>query len=53
MKSDAEIDKLINQLVEQLHERNGASKHPGLSYESGVRYALEWVLGSDEHPLDD
>lgn len=31
----------------------GRSKYPGMTYEQGIRDALEWVLGeSDEMPLE-
>ena len=35
-------------------EIKGRSKFPGMTYEQGVRNALEWVLGySDSTPMED
>ena len=32
---------------------NGESKYPSMSYEDGVKYALEWILYAQEPPLPD
>jgi hypothetical protein len=30
------------------------SKYPGMTYEEGVRAALEWVTGDvDDHPMEE
>lgn len=51
-KTPEEINDLLNACVES--EATEKSKFPGMSYEEGVKYALEWVLGiSDVHPLQD
>ena len=34
-------------------EEEGSSKYPGMSYEQGIKAALEWVLGEGPHPLED
>jgi len=45
---EAELDKAVTQI------HLGRSKFPGMSYEEGVRAALEWVLGHcDESPMED
>lgn len=50
--TDKAIDKLLNQCAEA--EDDGTTKFPGMTYEQGVKAALEWVTGeSDNHPLAD
>lgn len=40
--------------AECLHaEDKGRSKFPGMSYEQGVKAALEWVLGEGPQPMED
>jgi hypothetical protein len=49
-RSDEEIDELINKCHEQANK--GRSKYPGMSFEEGVREALDWVFGDqEENPL--
>ena len=43
--TDAEIQEQIDASYE--------SDMYGMSYEEGVRYALEWVLGGDDKPIED
>jgi len=52
-KTDAEINDLIQQCMEA--EMKGTSKFPGMSYEQGIKNALDWMVdtGADDyHPLD-
>ena len=50
-REDSDVDELLNQCVEQ--EEKGNSKYPGMSYERGIRAAIEWLLGWEEiHPLE-
>ena len=42
-----QIEEQLNKAVEQGDE--GGSKWPGMTYEEGVRNALEWVLGDYDH----
>ena len=44
-RSEAEIQEQI--------DRSYESDMHGMSYEEGVRYALEWVLGNDAKPIED
>lgn len=30
---------------------NGESKYPSMTYEDGVKYALEWILFASEPPI--
>ena len=48
---EEEMDAVINDCVES--EENGESRWPGMTYEQGVKAALEWVQGYGEHPLTD
>lgn len=50
-RSEEEINDQLCAAVEAMDQ---GSKYPGMSYEEGVKYALEWVLGySDEKPMED
>lgn len=47
-----EIDELMNQIAE-LEER-GDTRYPGMTYEQGIKAAIEWITGmSGDHPLDE
>jgi len=49
MKTKEEIYKQIDKAMEAINE---GGKFNGMSYEDGVKYALEWVCGdSDEEPM--
>jgi hypothetical protein len=43
-----EVEAEINAAAESLDKYGGAGQWPVMSYESGVRQALEWVLGDDD-----
>lgn len=44
-----EIDEQLNRAFEA--EASG-SNYPGMSYEQGVKYALDWITGqSEEEPI--
>lgn len=48
-KSDVEIDDLLNQCCEQ--EDQGGSRFSGMSYEQGMRAAIEWLTNEEwDHP---
>lgn len=50
-KTEEEIDDVLNRASEA--EDEGVSKYPGMSYEQGIKAALEWALGLvSENPLD-
>lgn len=50
-KSREEIDSCMNLAAEAIEQ---GSKYPGMTYEEGVRAALEWVTGDvSEHPMEE
>jgi len=49
--TEEQIDEVINQCVES--EETGESRWPGMTYEQGVRAALEWIQGYGENPMED
>ena len=47
-------EDLVAEQIERcyLAEKNG-SKYPGMTYEEGIRAALDWVTGfSDDEPME-
>lgn len=46
-----EIDDVLNRCVES--EESGESRWPGMTYEQGVKAALEWMQGFGDNPLVD
>jgi len=53
-RTDSEITDLIERCMDA--EMVGTSKYPGMSYEQGIKAALDWLIdtGADDyHPLDD
>lgn len=51
-RSDEEIAELLNACDKQAEA--GGSKFRGMTYEDGVRAAIDWLLGdSDENPMAD
>lgn len=52
IRTSEEVDSIINQAADQINR--GRSKFPGMSYEEGVRAALEWITGDiDDDPMND
>jgi hypothetical protein len=49
-RSRDEIEAEITAAAESLNKYGSQGQWPGMSYESGVRQALEWVLGDDDQP---
>lgn len=48
VRSNLEIDALIDKCAQQ----SGSSRFPGMTYEQGIREALEWVTGeTEDYPL--
>ena len=43
VRSDQEIWDLLNQCAEV--EETGSSNYPGMSYEQGIKVAIEWIIG--------
>lgn len=51
-KSQSEIEKIIERCVEC--ENKGESLYPDMTYEQGVRAAIEWMTGeTNESPLEE
>ena len=48
---ESELDAVVSYCCDT--EENGTTKWPGMTYEQGVKAALEWVQGYGEHPLED
>ena len=47
--TEKQIDAVIGKIIE-----NPGPRWPGMSYEDGVRAALEWIVGNEENdPLQD
>lgn len=46
-RSRDEIEAEVMEAIES-KERHGGSQWRGMSYEDGVRAALDWVLGDDD-----
>ena len=49
-RTPEEIDDLMNRCVDS--EESGESSYPGMTYEQGIKAAVNWLDGGD-HPLDD
>lgn len=50
VRTEDEIDELLNECSEC--EETGDSHFPGMSYENGVKAAIEWLNGdTDSHPI--
>lgn len=49
---DEKINTLLNRCAES--EETGESKYPGMTFEQGIKMAIEWLTGlSPDHPLDE
>lgn len=47
-RTEEQADKIISEIIAQGGDN---PRFPGMSYEDGVRAALEWAFGqTDEHP---
>ena len=44
--TEDQINKLISDLID-----NPGPRWRGMTYEQGIRAALQWVLDGEEHPL--
>ncbi len=49
MRTSKEILAMLDQAVDRSNQK---TKFPGMTYEEGVRAALEWVDGDDD-PLEE
>lgn len=52
IRSEQEIWDLLNQCADA--EETGVSSYPGMSYEQGIKAAIEWVTGdTNDHPINE
>lgn len=51
MPNENEINDVLNQCVES--ENEGESRWPGMTYEQGVKAAIEWMQGYGPNPMED
>ena len=52
MKTKEEIEALYGDVLKSQEIRQ--VKFPGMSYEDGIKYAIDWILGDcDIHPMND
>ena len=52
VRTEEEINRLLNECVEA--EEMGTTKFPGMTYEQGLKDAIEWLCGDSScYPLDD
>lgn len=50
IRTEQEIWDLLGQCTDA--EVTGASRYPGMSYEQGIKAAIEWITGdTDDHPI--
>lgn len=49
IRTQKQIDDLLNRCAEA--EETGESVYPGMSYEQGIKAAIEWLDGGD-YPFD-
>jgi len=50
VRTDEEIDDLIIECMRKAND--GRSKYPGMTYEQGIRAAIEWLVDhAEQHPL--
>lgn len=49
--TEQEINEVLDACVEQ--EEIGESRWPGMTYEQGVKAAIEWLQGYGENPMED
>ena len=52
VRTSEEIDELLNQCSES--EETGHAHFPSMSYEQGVKAAIEWLCGYvNDHPINE
>jgi hypothetical protein len=50
-RTDEEIEDLLDKVVDSF---NNGTNFPGMSYEQGIMYAIQWLTGqSDDNPLSE
>lgn len=48
-RKDKEVDRVLDWATAGEDE---GSKYPGMSYETGVKAGIEWLIGNSEQPPD-
>jgi len=51
-KTKEEIEEAVNKIIDHIIENEEQSKFPSMTYEQGIREALEWVLGGDDPTVE-
>lgn len=49
-RTEEEISELLNRCIEA--EETGESVYPGMSYEQGIKAAIEWLIDGLDYPFD-
>lgn len=52
VRTEQEIWDLLNQCADSVE--TGISNYPGMSYEQGIKAAIEWITGDvNDHPINE
>lgn len=52
VRTDQEIYEVLDECLNS--ENTSISIYPGMSYEQGVKAAIEWIIGdTEDHPIND
>lgn len=52
VRTDQEIYEVLDECLNS--ENTSTSIYPGMSYEQGVKAAIEWIIGdTEDHPIND
>lgn len=52
VRTEQEIYEVLDECLNC--ENTGTSIYPGMSYEQGVKAAIEWIIGdTNEHPINE
>lgn len=52
VRTEQEIWDLLSQCLDT--ENSGSSNYPGMSYEQGIKAAIEWITGeTEDHPINE
>ena len=50
-RTSEEIDDVLNRCLDQMDK--GGSTYPGMTYEDGIREAIDWLTSDNREPLFD
>ena len=52
VRTSDEVNEVLNAVAVKINQ--GCSKFPGMTYEEGVRAAIDWLVGDiDDNPMED